>query len=118
VDTFKKIGSEIGKQAATKSGGLFSADDWQCTMCGNVNWARRNECNICKHPKFAKVEARTGVGGGYCERENVEYIDRTESDDEIDEFGRKKRQFRITVSESKVHYLLLGKACRYHFSLY
>jgi hypothetical protein len=26
-----------------------------------------------------------GVGGGYCERENVEYIDRTESDDEIDE---------------------------------
>jgi hypothetical protein len=25
------------------------------------------------------------VGGGYCERENVEYIDRTESDDEIDE---------------------------------
>ena len=32
VDTFKKTGSEIGRQAATKSGGLFSADDWQCTM--------------------------------------------------------------------------------------
>ena len=27
----------------------------------------------------------TGLGGGYCERENVEYIDREESDDEIDE---------------------------------
>ena len=26
-----------------------------------------------------------GVGGGYCERDNVEYIHRTESDDEIDE---------------------------------
>lgn len=32
VDTFKKTGSEIGRQAATKSGGLFSAEDWQCTM--------------------------------------------------------------------------------------
>ena len=28
--------------------------------CGNVNWARRNECNVCKSPKFAKIEARTG----------------------------------------------------------
>lgn len=32
VDIFKKTGSEIGRQAATKSGGLFSAEDWQCTM--------------------------------------------------------------------------------------
>ena len=30
------------------------------TRCGNVNWTRRNECNMCKQPKFAKVEARTG----------------------------------------------------------
>ena len=28
--------------------------------CGNVNWARRNDCNMCGHPKFAKVEFRTG----------------------------------------------------------
>ena len=53
--------------------------------CGNINWARRNECNICNEPKFGKVEARTGAGGGYNERENVEYIERTESDDEFDE---------------------------------
>ena len=32
VEIFKKTGSEIGKTAATKSGGLFSADDWQCSM--------------------------------------------------------------------------------------
>ncbi|XP_019856906.1 PREDICTED: zinc finger Ran-binding domain-containing protein 2-like [Amphimedon queenslandica] len=100
VDTFKKTGAEIGKQAASKSGGLFSAEDWQCAMCGNVNWARRNECNMCKQPKFAKIEARTGVGGGYCERDNVEYIDREDSDDEIDEFGRKKKQFRLNKNGS------------------
>jgi hypothetical protein len=26
----KKLGQEIGKAAAEKSRGLFSADDWQC----------------------------------------------------------------------------------------
>lgn len=31
VEYFKKKGTEIGKQAASKSGGLFSADDWQCS---------------------------------------------------------------------------------------
>ena len=50
-----------------------------------MNWARRNECNICNTPKLDKVEARTGVGGGYNEREGVEYIEREESDDEFDE---------------------------------
>ena len=29
-----------------------------------------------------------GLGGGYCERDNVEYIDREESDDEIDEVSQ------------------------------
>ena len=29
--------------------------------CGNVNWARRNECNICNAPKFGTVEPRTGM---------------------------------------------------------
>eukprot|EP00731_Ephydatia_muelleri_P018794 Em0011g834a len=32
VDIFKKTGTEIGRQAASKSGGLFSAEDWQCAM--------------------------------------------------------------------------------------
>lgn len=36
----KKLGTEIGKAAAEKSRGLFSAEDWECGKCGNVNWAR------------------------------------------------------------------------------
>ncbi|KAL9950536.1 hypothetical protein ACROYT_G043048 [Oculina patagonica] len=60
IDSIKLTGSQIGKQAAAKSKGLFSAEDWMCSKCGNVNWARRSDCNMCGHPKFAKVEFRTG----------------------------------------------------------
>ncbi|XP_075213818.1 zinc finger Ran-binding domain-containing protein 2 [Lycorma delicatula] len=88
----KKLGQEIGKAAAEKSRGLFSADDWQCNKCGNVNWARRQQCNMCNAPKFGEVEERTGYGGGYNERGVVEYIKRDESDDEYDEFGRRKKK--------------------------
>ncbi|RZF36474.1 hypothetical protein LSTR_LSTR011261 [Laodelphax striatellus] len=88
----KKLGQEIGKAAAEKSRGLFSADDWQCNKCGNVNWARRQQCNMCNAPKFGEVEERTGYGGGYNERGVVEYIKREDSDDEYDEFGRKKKK--------------------------
>ncbi|XP_022109873.1 zinc finger Ran-binding domain-containing protein 2-like [Acanthaster planci] len=96
--TIKAGGSAIGKQLAEKSKGLFSADDWQCKTCGNVNWARRTDCNLCKTPKFGKVEARTGYGGGYNEREGVEYKSGQEdSDGEFDDFGRKKKKFRGTV---------------------
>ncbi|XP_037785571.1 zinc finger Ran-binding domain-containing protein 2-like [Penaeus monodon] len=90
----RQLGMEIGKAAAEKSHGLFSADDWQCSKCGNVNWARRQTCNMCNAPKFGDLEERTGYGGGFNEREGVEYIHRDESDDEFDEFGRKKKKFR------------------------
>lgn len=92
---FKKGGMEIGKNLAEKSKGLFSADDWQCKSCGNVNWARRMTCNMCNSPKYGKQEQRTGFGGGYMERDEVvEYKDREDSDEEYDEFGRKKKKFR------------------------
>uniref|UniRef100_A0A8C2MAK2 Zinc finger Ran-binding domain-containing protein 2 n=1 Tax=Cricetulus griseus TaxID=10029 RepID=A0A8C2MAK2_CRIGR len=90
----KAGGTEIGKTLAEKSQGLFSANDWQCKTCSNVNWARRSECNMCNTPKYAKLEERTGYGGGFNERENVEYIEREESDGEYDEFGRKKKKYR------------------------
>lgn len=88
----KKLGQEIGKAAAEKSKGLFSADDWQCSKCCNVNWARRQQCNMCNAPKFSEVEERTGYGGGYNDRGVVEYIRRDDSDDEFDEFGRRKKK--------------------------
>ncbi|XP_049515212.1 zinc finger Ran-binding domain-containing protein 2 isoform X1 [Dermacentor silvarum] len=90
----RQLGHEIGKAAAEKSRGLFSADDWQCGRCGNVNWARRQSCNMCNAPKFGEVEERTGLGGGYNERENVEYVEREESDSEYDDFGRRKKRAR------------------------
>lgn len=104
IDSVKLTGSEIGKHAAAKSKGLFSAEDWMCSKCGNVNWARRSDCNMCGHPKFSKVEFRTGYGGGYNEREGVEYIHREDSDDEFDEFGRRKKPkqgVRQSVTEQK-----------------
>lgn len=33
----KKLGVEIGKDAAEKSKGLFSADDWMCTKYSPLN---------------------------------------------------------------------------------
>ncbi|XP_045158577.2 zinc finger Ran-binding domain-containing protein 2-like [Mercenaria mercenaria] len=96
---YKKGGTEIGKNLAEKSKGLFSADDWQCKTCGNVNWARRMTCNMCNTPKYGKQEQRTGFGGGYMERDEVvEYKERVE-DDEYDEFGRKKKKSRASVEE-------------------
>lgn len=98
----RKLGTEIGKAAAEKSRGLFSADDWQCNKCGNVNWARRQQCNVCNAPKFGDVEERTGFGGGYNDRGVVEYKERADSsDDEFDEFGRrKKRRSNYATSNS------------------
>ncbi|VVC87981.1 unnamed protein product [Leptidea sinapis] len=97
----KKLGTEIGKSAAEKSRGLFNADDWQCNKCANVNWARRQTCNVCNAPKFGEVEARTGYGGGYNERGVVEYRKReASSDDEYDEFGRRKRKRKAEAGDA------------------
>eukprot|EP00117_Sycon_ciliatum_P040020 scpid77926/ scgid29479/ Zinc finger Ran-binding domain-containing protein 2 len=96
-DVVKSQGTQIGKQWANKSKGLFSADDWQCGKCGNVNWARRGDCNVCSAPKFTKVENRTGAGGGFNERLGVEYKGREEveqDDTEYDDFGRLRKSKR------------------------
>lgn len=98
---------------------VFSADDWICGRCSNVNWQRRKNCNVCSAPKVSEVEERTGesnkvwsstnrmkcnfknwnfdgfsgYGGGYNDRGVVEYKERKEdSDDEFDDFGRRKKK--------------------------
>ncbi|CDW59441.1 hypothetical protein TTRE_0000777501 [Trichuris trichiura] len=86
-----QVGHEIGKEAAEKSKGLFAAEDWSCSKCGNINWARRLQCNICNAAKCGEVEARTGYGGGYMDRQQVERR-RNASDDEYDHFGRRKKK--------------------------
>jgi len=91
----KNAGSEIGSKFAEKSKGLFSADDWQCSKCSNINWARRTTCNVCNAPKVGPDENRTGFGGGFKENEGVIYNERQDdSDGEYDEFGRKKKKYR------------------------
>ncbi|CAL8108694.1 unnamed protein product [Calicophoron daubneyi] len=86
---------ELGKEGADKSKGLFSPDDWVCKNCGNINWARRTICNVCNTSKVNTLGQRTGYGGGFMERDEVvEYKKRNDSDDEFDEFGRKKKRFR------------------------
>ncbi|KAI6194052.1 hypothetical protein M3Y96_01084000 [Aphelenchoides besseyi] len=93
-----KAGVELGKELAEKSKGLFGQSDWMCTKCGNVNWARRNICNLCNAKKLADLEVRTGFGGGYNDRQNVEYVKRSDNE-EFDEFGRKKKRATSSTKE-------------------
>ncbi|KAI8621123.1 hypothetical protein BC830DRAFT_1164015 [Chytriomyces sp. MP71] len=85
-----------------RSGGggkpLFSEKrekDWDCGSCFNKNWARRQSCNVCNAPKPSlDLGSRNGSGGGFKERDDViEYKEtRYHSDDELDDFGRKKKK--------------------------
>jgi hypothetical protein len=51
-----------------------AAGDWHCPKCGNVNWAKRNSCNVCKASKNDLVEntKREGSGGGFSEIDEEE----------------------------------------------
>ena len=56
---------------------------------------------MCNGPKFVEVEERTGLGGGFDARGIVEYKDRVPSDDEFDDFGRRKKK-RGGANEGKM----------------
>ncbi|CAG8563344.1 1852_t:CDS:2 [Ambispora leptoticha] len=97
---------EVGREFANRYGGLFSEKDWKCSICSNINWARRNECNQCKTPKpglETTLGSREGRGGGFLERDEViEYRQSrdAEKDDEWDEFGRKKKKKLVITALS------------------
>ncbi|CAM6086054.1 unnamed protein product [Calypogeia fissa] len=85
--------------------GLFGPNDWNCPMCGNINWAKRTKCNICNTTKPGHNEGgvREGRAGGYKEFDEAE-IEETrrrrkeleEDDGEMyDEFGTLKKKFRL-----------------------
>ena len=50
---------------------------------------------------MGEVEERTGLGGGFNERENVEYKRHDSDSDEYDDFGRKKKKFRGNEEKGK-----------------
>ncbi|EDO05132.1 Zn-finger in Ran binding protein [Babesia bovis T2Bo] len=39
--------------------------DWHCDHCGNANWARRKQCNICQHARPSEsLVCSSRVSGG------------------------------------------------------
>ncbi|KAL1923029.1 uncharacterized protein VTP21DRAFT_9405 [Calcarisporiella thermophila] len=92
-DSHSRTG-ELGHDARNY-GGLFKDKDWKCSVCGNINWAKRTNCNICSTLKpevRASLGERTGRGGGFKERDDKVEYRRRDDDDEWDEFGRKKKK--------------------------
>eukprot|EP00899_Mesostigma_viride_P002763 jgi/Mesvir1/12488/Mv10244-RA.1 len=83
--------------------GLFGPNDWNCSMCGNTNWAKRDKCNICNTPRPGTVvDHREGRGGGFKELDEMELEEarkrrRAYDDDDdcmYDDFGNLKKKFR------------------------
>lgn len=80
---------------------FFKSNDWKCDDCGNINWAKREKCNICSKSRYTKIlnehknnkEIRTGKGGGHYDiQHNNEKRVHDSEDEEYDEFGRKKKK--------------------------
>ena len=64
---------------------------------------------MCNAPKVGDVEERTGLGGGFDERGEVEYNRHDSDNEEYDDFGRKKKKFR--GNENAGIYCDIGKDC-------
>lgn len=83
--------------------GLFHPGDWTCNTCGNVNWERRAECNMCKTSKPGTAgpdEKRDGAGGGFNERQERVASAKTEvGEDGYDDFGIRKKKVKASKAE-------------------
>ncbi|KAF1783857.1 Zinc finger, RanBP2-type [Phytophthora cactorum] len=71
--------------------------------CGNVNWERRAECNMCKSSKPGMTgldEKRDGAGGGFNERQERVASAKTEvGEDGYDDFGMRKKKVKASKAE-------------------
>lgn len=82
--------------------GLFKEGDWLCPKCRNVNFQKRNKCNRCGEGKPNENETRTGKGGGHYDRQDPkDKKSYRESDDEYDDFGRKKKRKNKNMDKSQ-----------------
>ncbi|CAH0476716.1 unnamed protein product [Peronospora belbahrii] len=83
--------------------GLFQSGDWTCNTCGNINWERRSECNMCKSSKPGMPgldERRDGAGGGFNERQQRVASAKTEvGEDGYDDFGIRKKKVKASKAE-------------------
>ncbi|CAH0487219.1 unnamed protein product [Peronospora farinosa] len=83
--------------------GLFQSGDWTCNTCGNINWERRSECNMCKSSKPGMPgldEKRDGAGGGFNERQQrVASAKKEVGEDGYDDFGVRKKKVKASKAE-------------------
>jgi RNA-binding protein FUS len=64
---------------------MFAPGDWACSSCGNMNWERRNTCNLCGTAKPGTVDTRReGQGGGFKELDEAE----------LEESRRRRQQYK------------------------
>ncbi|XP_019420619.1 PREDICTED: transcription initiation factor TFIID subunit 15-like isoform X2 [Lupinus angustifolius] len=113
----KGRGGQDTESAGHPGGGLFGPNDWPCPMCANINWAKRNKCNICNTNKPGTSEGgvRGGRGGGYKELDEEELEEtkrrRREAEDDgelYDEFGNLKKKFRAKAQQTEAPRVLPG----------
>ncbi|KAL8100525.1 hypothetical protein AgCh_032688 [Apium graveolens] len=107
-----------GRGGVAAPTGIFGPNDWSCPMCGNINWAKRNKCNICNTNKPGTNEGgvRGGRAGGYKEldEEEIEETRRRrreaeEDDGEMyDEFGNLKKKYRVKMQQAEIGQVLPG----------
>ena len=74
-----------------------AAGDWHCPKCGNVNWAKRSSCNVCKATRAELMElaTREGSGGGFCERDLEEEKKRKRRREDEERETKKRKEDKV-----------------------